>query len=83
MDSKFGGWMSGLMVVPLLTQTPVERLVKSDVAGGDDSTRRWVVDQVPVGVGCVADHDSGECCVIHFAALACRNMNVGWAAEDL
>ena len=83
MGSRFSGWVSGLVVVPLLTQTPVESLVKPDVAGGDDPTCRWVVNQVPVSVGCIADHDSGKCCVIHFTALARRNMNVGGAAEDL
>jgi hypothetical protein len=71
------------VVVPLLTQTPVESLVKPDVTGGDDSTCCWVVNKVPVGVGRVADHDSGECCVIHFTTLAGWNMDVGWAAEYL
>ena len=51
----FDGWLSGQMMSPLLTQTPVERLVESDVACGHNAANCWVVDQVPVGVGRVTD----------------------------
>jgi hypothetical protein len=79
-DGRLSGQSGGKC--PLLTQTAVEGLIKTDMAGGDDTSGGWVVHQIPVGVGRVSDVHALKCCVFHFTTLGCGYMHVGWASKN-
>ena len=66
---------------PLLTETPVERFIKTNVSRGDYLWGGRTPYKITIGVVGVPNENAFEGSVCHFATVVSWDMDVCWATE--
>ena len=66
---------------PLLTETPVECFIKSNMSRGDHLSCSRVPNKVTIGVIGISDENAFECSIGHLATVIGWYVDVCWATK--